>query len=243
MATPPLARVKRSNVKEQVFLQLRDQIVAGAWTPGTKIPSENVLTRKLGVSRVSLREALHMLSSLGLLESRQGGGTFVKEYSGEILFNPLFPMIALDRTDILNVLEYRRIVEKGAAALAASRAGEKEIDDLEAAYRAMKFARGKLHDFARADLDFHLALARATGNPVIIKVNDIIKSVLSASMDRIVSSLGVDDGLAYHRRILNAIKARNAGLAESLMEEHVLRTIRRLKQKEGKSDGRKKQAA
>jgi DNA-binding GntR family transcriptional regulator len=62
-------------------------------------------------------------------------------------------------------------------------------------------------------------------------------------MDRIVSSLGVDDGLAYHRRILNAIKARNAGLAESLMEEHVLRTIRRLKQKEGKSDGRKKQAA
>jgi DNA-binding FadR family transcriptional regulator len=133
----PLARVKRANVKEQIFAQLRDQIVAGAWPPGSKIPSQNELTRKLGVSRVSLREAVHMLASLGLLESRQGGGTFVKEYSGEILFSPLFPMIALDTTDLFNVLEYRRIVEKGTAALVAEKAGEKEIDDLEAAYREM----------------------------------------------------------------------------------------------------------
>ncbi len=237
MVKSSLARVKRAKIKEQVFLQLRDQIVRGAWTPGTKIPSENVLTRKLGVSRVSLREALHMLASLGLLESRQGGGTFVKAYSGEILFNPLFPMIALDKTDILNVLEYRRIVEKGTAALVAEKAGEKEIGELEAAYRKMTLAKGKVHDFARADLDFHLALARATGNPIVSKVNDIIKSVLSASMDRIVSSLGVSDGLSYHRRILDAIKARNAGLAESLMEEHLLGTIRRLKTAERKRNG------
>jgi GntR family transcriptional repressor for pyruvate dehydrogenase complex len=232
-----LARVKRANVKEQIFEQLRDQIVAGAWPPGSKIPSQNELTRKLGVSRVSLREAVHMLASLGLLESRQGGGTFVKEYSGEILFSPLFPMIALDKTDLLNVLEYRRIVEKGTAALVAEKAGEKEIDDLEAAYREMLHRKENLHAFASADLDFHLALARATGNPIIIKVNNIIESVLSASMDRIVSSLGVSDGLTYHRRILNAIKAHNAELAESLMEEHLLRTIRRLRSGERKRNG------
>ncbi len=171
---------------------------------------------------------MHMLASLGLLESHQGGGTFVKEFSGEILFNPLFPMIALDKTDILNVLEYRRIVEKGTAALVAEKAGAKEIGELETAYRKMTLAKGNLHAFARADLDFHLALAQATGNPIVIKVNDIIKSVLSASMDRVVRSLGVRDGLSYHRRILDAIKTRNAGLAESLMEAHVLRTIRRL---------------
>ncbi len=231
-----LARVKRANIKKQVFEQLRDQIVRGAWPPGSKIPSENVLTRKLGVSRVSLREALHMLVSLGLLESRQGGGTFVKEYSGEILFNPLFPMIALDKTDILNVLEYRRIVEKGTVALVAEKAGEKEIGEMEAAYREMTLVKGNVHAFARADLNFHLALARATGNPILVKVNDIIKSVLSVSMDKIVSALGVTDGLSYHRRILDAIKARKAGLAEALIEEHVLRTIRRLKTAERKRD-------
>jgi GntR family transcriptional repressor for pyruvate dehydrogenase complex len=232
-----LARVKRTRIKEQIFEQLRDQIVRGAWPPGTKIPSENELTKRLGVSRVSLREALHMLASLGLLESRQGGGTFVKAYSGEILFNPLFPMIALEKTDILNVLEYRRIVEKGTAGLAAEKAGAKEIEALEDAYREMTRVQGNAHAFARADLDFHLALARATGNPIIIKVNDIIKSVLSASMDRIVSSLGVSDGLSYHRRILAAVRAHDALSAESLMEEHLARTIRRLKVKERNRNG------
>jgi GntR family transcriptional repressor for pyruvate dehydrogenase complex len=225
---PNLARVKRATIKEQIVVQLRDQIVRGAWPPGSKIPSENELTRRLGVSRVSLREALQNLASLGLLESRQGGGTYVKEYSGEILFNPLFPMLALDKTDVLNVLEYRRIVEKGAAALAAEKAGTKEIEELEAAYHEMMRQKKDAHAFARADLDFHLALARATGNPIVIKVNDIIRNILSASMDKIVLSLGVRDGLSYHRRILDAIKAHDAGLAESLMEEHILRTIKRL---------------
>jgi len=232
-----LARVKRVNVKAQVFEQLRDQIVGGVWPPGSKIPSEKELTRKLGVSRVSLREAQHMLASLGLLESRQGGGTFVKEYSGGILFNPLFPMIALEKTDLLNVLEYRRMVEKSTTALVAEKAGEKEIGELEAAYREMTRVKGNVHAFARADLEFHLALARATGNPIVIKVNDIIKSILSASMDRIVSSLGVSDGLSYHRRILDAIKTHKVGLAESLMGEHLLRTIRRLKAEERNRNG------
>jgi GntR family transcriptional repressor for pyruvate dehydrogenase complex len=236
-AATSLARVKRVRVKEQVFQQLRDQIVAGKWTPGSKIPSENELTRRLGVSRVSLREALHMLASLGLVESRQGGGTFVREYSGAVLFNPLFPMLALGRTDLADVLEYRRIVEKGTAALAAEKAGAPEIAALEDAYREMQRRKGNLREFARADLDFHLALAQATGNPIVIKVNDIIKSVLSASMERIVHSLGVRDGLAYHRRILAAVKARNPELAEALMEEHLLRTIRRLRVDERKRNG------
>jgi GntR family transcriptional repressor for pyruvate dehydrogenase complex len=226
---PDLARVKRVKIKEQILVQLREQIVRGVWPPGSKIPSENELTRRLGVSRVSLREALQNLASLGLLESRQGGGTYVKEYSGEILFNPLFPMLALDKTDVLDVLEYRRIVEKGAAALAAEKAGTKEIEELEAAYREMMRQKKDAHAFARADLDFHLALARATGNPIVIKVNDIIGNILSVSMDKIVLSLGVSDGLSYHRRILNAIKSHDPGLAESLMEEHILRTIKRLR--------------
>jgi len=238
MLKTPLVRVKRVGVKDQVFAQLRDRIVAGAWPPGSKMPSENELTRALGVSRVTLREALHMLASLGLVESRQGGGTFVKAYSGEILLSPLFPMIALDKLDLLNVLEYRRIVEKGTAALAAEKAGEPELAGLAAAYREMLRCKGNPHEFARADLDFHLALARATGNPIVIKINDIIKSVLGASMDRIVASLGVSDGLSYHRRILAAVKARRPALAESLMEEHLLRTIRRLKTTERNRDAR-----
>jgi GntR family transcriptional repressor for pyruvate dehydrogenase complex len=237
MAKKTLTRVRRIRVKEQVFEQLRDQILNGVWTPGSKIPSENALTKRLGVSRVSVREALHMLASLGLLEMRQGGGTFIKEYSGEIHFNPLFPMLALDKIDVMHVLEYRRIMERGTVSIVVEKAGEKEIGEMEAAYNRMTLQKGDVHGFAKADLDFHLALAKAAGNPIITKVNDIIRSVLGVSMDCIVSALGVSDGLLYHRKILDAIKARDARLAESLMEEHVIRTIQRLETEKGNTDG------
>ena len=226
-------RVQRPGVKNQVFEQLRDRIIDRTWPPGAKIPSENALAEALGVSRVSIREALHMLVSLGLLETRQGGGTYVRKFSGEILLNPLLPMLALDTLDILHVLEYRKIVEKGIVSLVVKRAGKPEIEELEDALRAMERHRNDARAFAQADLSFHLALAKATGNPVVIKVNAVITDILKVSMYGIVGSLGTRDGLYYHRMILDAIKARHGPRAEFLMEEHVERTIRRLKRKQG----------
>ncbi len=222
-----LTRVRRKSVRAQVFEQLRDQIMSQVWRPGTKIPSENTLSETLGVSRVSVREALQMLASLGLVEMRQGGGTFVREYAAELFLNPLTPMLALEKTDVVHVLEYRRVVEKGIVSLVVERAGDVEVARLEGAYRTMEDARADGHAFARADLEFHLALAHATQNPVIIKINEVIKSVLSASMESIVDVLGIEDGLHYHRRILDAIIARDRVTAEELMQEHVERTIDR----------------
>jgi len=236
MSSPPvrrtrLTRVRRTSVKQQVFEQLRDGIVRGTWPAGTRLPSENALTVKLGCSRISVREALQMLASLGLVETRQGGGTFVRPYSGEVLLSPLLPMLALTRTDVLHVLEYRRIVERGCAALAVERAGEAEVAELERACAAMRTSTQDLRAFAKADLEFHLALAMASKNPVLVKVNTVIRDVLSASWKEIVHVLGTRDGLHYHRRILEALKARDAVAAVALMEEHITRTIDRLKEK------------
>ena len=85
--------------------------------------------------------------------------------------------------------------------------------------------------FAEADLSFHFLVAKATGNPVVMKVNAIIADILKISMYGIVESLGPKDGLFYHRKILDAIIDRDVPLAENLMEEHIERTIRRLKRK------------
>ncbi len=228
-----LARVKRAGVKNQVFEQLRDRIIDRTWLPGAKIPSENSLANALGVSRVSIREALHMLVSLGLLETRHGGGTYVREYTGEIFLNPLLPLLALDKLNILHVLEYRKIVERGIVSLAVKRAGSAEIRELEDTLRVMQENRNDSRLFAEADLKFHLLLAKATGNPVVIKVNAVITDILKLSMYGIVESLGTRDGLDYHGRIIDAIKGRNGPLAEALMQEHVDRTFRRLKRKHG----------
>ena len=233
MTSIRLARVQRAGVKDQIFEQLRDRIVGRMWPPGSKIPSENALAEALGASRVSIREALHMLASLGLLETRHGGGTYVREYSGEIFLNPLLPMLALDTPDILHVLEYRKIVEKGIVSLVVKRAGKAKIEELEGAFRSMAEHRNDARAFAEADLGFHLALAKATGNPVLSKVNAVITNILKVSMYGIVDSLGTRDGLYYHRRILEAVKARDGVRAGSLMEEHIERTIQRLKRKRG----------
>ncbi len=183
----------------------------------------------MGVSRVSIREGLQMLVTLGLLETRHGEGTFVKEFTGDVYLNGLFPVLALGKTGLLHVLEYRRIMEKGTAAIAAEKADEETIRGLEACYAAMEECKNDITAFAIADLDFHLHLAEATGNPLIIKVNDIIRSILTVSMENIVSALGVKDGLTYHKKIIDAVRAHDSALAERLMEEHVVRTIERIR--------------
>ncbi len=187
------------------------------------------MAEQLGVSRVSIREALKMLVSLGLLETQHGGGTYVREYKGEVFLNPLFPMLALEASDVFDVLEYRKIVERGTVGIAVEKADAAAIESLENAYQAMVEQKDNIHGFAMADLEFHLDLAKATKNPIIIKINDFIKSILSVSMDNVVSTLGIQDGLLYHRKIIDAIKAKDVVLAENLMEEHVVRTIERLK--------------
>jgi DNA-binding FadR family transcriptional regulator len=233
MAIRPLRPIKKESVRVQVFRQLRDQVLRRAWAPGSKIPSEHELSRTMGVSRVSIREGIQHLVSLGILETRHGEGTFVRELGGEIYFNSLIPLMALDETDIFHVLEYRRIVEKGTAALAAERVTDQDLAEMEAVYDRMVRAQDDVAEFARADLEFHLAVAKATGNSVLIKVNNVLRSVLSVSMENIVSTLGVQDGLHYHRLLIEAVKSRNTQEAERLMEEHVVRTIDRLRREAG----------
>jgi GntR family transcriptional repressor for pyruvate dehydrogenase complex len=224
-----LKPIRKESVRGQVFWQLRDQVLRRTWPPGSKLPSENELARAMGVSRVSIREGIQHLVSLGILETRHGEGTFVLELSGQVNFNALIPLLILDEIDILHVLEYRRIVEKGTAALAAKYASDKDLIDMEAVYDQMAHFQDNIAEFARADLEFHLVLAKATGNPVLIKVNNILRSILEVSMENIVSVLGMQDGMHYHRLIIEAVRARNAEAAENIMQEHIVRTIERLK--------------
>jgi len=227
---PILKPVRKERVSRQVFDQLKEQIVKGQWPAGTKLPSEHELSKQLNVSRVSVRAALQMLVALGLLETRHGEGTFVRELSGDIYLNALFPLLALSKTNIFNVLEYRRVMDPGVVVLATERASAEDLAELERIYHQMEEYREDYKAFAHADLEFHLTIAKATKNPIFIKVNTIIRDILNASMEGIVRALGIRDGLHYHRQILQALQARDALKAEQLMREHVERTIQRLKE-------------
>ena len=225
-----LKPVRKERVSRQVFDQLKEQIVKGQWPAGTKLPSEHELSKQLNVSRVSVRAALQMLVALGLLETRHGEGTFVRQLSGDIYLNALFPLLALTQTNIFDVLEYRRVMDPGVVVLATERASAEDLAELERIYHHMEESREDYKAFAHADLDFHLTITKATKNPIFIKVNTIIRDIINASMEGIVRALGIRDGLHYHRQIFQALQNRDASKAEQLMREHVERTIQRLRE-------------
>lgn len=204
---------------------MKNQILSGLWAPGTKIPSENQLSRMLGVSRISVRESLQKMVALDLLEARQGDGTYVRKFQADQRMNSLIPMMMLTRHDIVDVLEFRRIAETGIAALAARRATPDDVAELDALLAKMRKSRRSAAEFARYDLEYHLALARMTRNPVILKIFGVIKDLLSSCMVDIVRTLGVKGGLLYHARILAAVRSGDEKLAQKLMAEHVENTV------------------
>jgi len=220
--------IKKSKVREQVVEELKRQIINKNWLPGTKIPSENELAALLQVSRVTVREAVQQLISLGLLEIRQGEGTFVKELSVDSCMNSLIPYLVLDMPQLMQILEYRKLIEPAAMSLVVEKATEEDICELEDILKNMAENQNDIKKFAQEDLNFHLTLCKITRNPVIIKVNYVIRDILSTAMDYIVQYLGTHDGLYYHEKIIDSIKDRDVERAKRFMTEHIEETIRRM---------------
>lgn len=225
-----MKQLKRNNLSNQVFEQLKEEIITKRWPPGTKIPSENELTKMLGVSRVTIRGAIQRMAILGLLEIRQGEGTFVKELTPGIYMNSLIPLFYLDSPGTMEVLEYRKVMEVGSISLAVEKRTEEDLKKLEKSLEKMKMYKHDISKFAEEDLNFHLAIAESTRNSIIIRINYIIIDLLKRSMSDIVQSLGTADGLYYHQEIITALKERDALKAQELMKEHIQRTIQRISQ-------------
>jgi GntR family transcriptional regulator, transcriptional repressor for pyruvate dehydrogenase complex len=213
--------IKKANISEQVFEQLKQQLLLGEWKQGDKIPSENELAVAFGVSRVTVRQALQKLTVLGLIETRLGEGSFVKEVKLGMHMNTLIPMAYLGDQSLLEVLEFRQVVEVKTAELAAKRATDQDIEDLERIFNLMMDHKDDPHKFSEDDLDFHLKIAEITNNSLIIETHNIIKDILSVAMHKIVSERGNTAGLHYHKMLLEAIRERNAEKARELMAQHV----------------------
>jgi len=217
--------IKKSNISDQIYNQLKENIITGEWKPGTRIPSENELTQMLSVSRVPIREALQRLSALGLIETRQGEGTFVSEPTPGIFMNSLMQMLALDKKNMMDVLQYRRIVEAESAALAAQNRDQEDIDAMEKTLFVMKNISEPCIEFSHADLDFHVFVAKATKNSLIYGAYSIVKEILISYYKKINEIMGIERALKYHTLVFEAIKDSDVERARKWMKEHVETTI------------------
>lgn len=223
--------VPRRGAVADVLARLQAQIAAGDYKPNERLPSENELCKSFGVSRPVLREALMSLQALGLTTSQPGIGTFV-------VSDRVGVPLLLGGYSPANVREVRRCIEIPAARLAAERRTERDIGDIAAIMARMDDA----DDPARRnqlDASFHIAIARSSGNPLIVKLVEDLRSVLEEhSLAVARAPYRRRAASEEHRAVYDAIVDRDPDAAASAMEAHLEaaeRSFRETHAKEAKS--------
>jgi GntR family transcriptional repressor for pyruvate dehydrogenase complex len=228
LAAKPLYRaVKTSRLFEQIVQQVEDSILQGQLKPGDQLPAERDLAQRFGVSRTAVREAVKTLREKGLVEAYSGRGTFVTNGTSQAMRQSLDLMIRINPLEgSANLAELRLVLEPEIAGLAAARIEEQLLTTMREAVAVMS---RNLHDpdaYVEADLDFHLALAEAAGNPLILSLLDSIVGLLRDQRSRIFNvDGGPERGQYHHKRILRAVEQGEPDLAREAMRAHLKQVI------------------
>ncbi len=221
-----------------MYLQLKDLIIEGKLKPGDRIPSERELCAQLGVSRTALREAKKALVMMGLLESRSGSGTFVRDNLLDFVTEPLTWAIEMERGRINELIEVRLIVETATAALAGERATDEDRKTLKETVERQQAAidNEDREAFVHADVALHTAIAQAAQNAVLVRTNLAIRTLLRTFISAVLELPGsTEAALAHHNEIVEAILVGDADGARKAMEIHLEDVRRRILQGLGSS--------
>lgn len=213
--------IRKNKVYEEVARQI-ERLILEKLRPGDKLPAERELAEMLGVSRSSVRDAMRSLELVGLVEPRQGAGTVVREVSTELLITPISNVIAHKRQLVSELLDFRKMLEPPLAARAAAHASAEEIAEMEEILRRQSEKLSRGDPAIEEDSEFHYTIATASGNAVVLKVIDVVMDLLRDTRARSLQREGrPQKSLAGHRRILAAIKRRDAAAAETAMRRHL----------------------
>jgi GntR family transcriptional repressor for pyruvate dehydrogenase complex len=219
--------VQTLRLYEQIVQQIEDSILKGALQAGAQLPAERDLAHQFGVSRTAVREAMKTLREKGLVEAYAGRGTFVTNGSARSMRQTLDRVMRGDPSEgAVQLVEVREILEPEIAALAAQRSDEEARSAMRESIAVMDAARLDAEAFIEGDLDFHLALAEAAANPLILSLIDSIVSLLREQrMRTYYIEGGAERGQYHHKRIMEAIDHRDPQGAREAMRAH-LRQVR-----------------
>jgi GntR family transcriptional repressor for pyruvate dehydrogenase complex len=218
--------IQTSRLYEQIIEQIQGRIMEGKVRPGDKLPSERELALQFGVSRTVVREAVKAMREKGLLEVQPGRGTFVTDITGsttEVMRDSLGLIVKISLGNNLDKLvQVRTLLEPGIAAMAAEMATPLDLETMQQTVDIMDTAMVTTDAYVEADLEFHLALARATQNPLIPILIDPIVDLLREQRKRIfLVEGGPERGQYHHKQILAAIRQGDATAASQAMCAHL----------------------
>ena len=226
-------RVGGRSVADDLVARLRRMIFDGELAPGARLPPERELQSVLGVSRVSVREALYQLELQGLVDRRPGRGTVVVAPDRSDRAATLLARLAAADRDLLELMDLRAAIEPPIAARAAARATAADVQELRDLVDEMQ-RTSAVERVIEIDEAFHSAIARATHNPLFAQFLDVIRDWLRATRrSGLQSGRRRRESIDAHTRIVAAISARDADAAATAMREHIEAVNRLLKASPG----------
>jgi len=215
--------ITKINISESVLKRIVELIKNEDLKPGDKLPSIQLFSQKLQVGASSVREALKQLQVMGIITIKQGEGTFVKEKAGvDSLSNHIRYLLDLKKPDILYLIEARKIIERGTVALAAERASEDEVNKLGNIIQRMKGIVNDPKEFATENVNFHIAIAKASKNPILPIFFNSVYDLFMEEQQVVARVLNLkSQSIESHINIWNAIKNHDINKAVKEMEKHL----------------------
>lgn len=225
--------VKKQNSRDQIINYILSKIESGELKSGDKLINEREFSEQLGVSRVPLREAICALSTLGILEAKQGDGTFVSSYNPDLIGKVIRTYSLFDRSLIEEIFEARRILEADAAKLAA---GNRTSEDLEKIQKVLQEHAEIVQRYTKNETEMkyvleydnyvHLGIAAAAHNNFFLQIINTIRYVGQSRhifrSEYTINQHHFEESVGYHRNIFEAIRRQDGDAAYQAMSEHIL---------------------
>ncbi|XJZ28291.1 FadR/GntR family transcriptional regulator [Bacillota bacterium Lsc_1132] len=220
-------KIKPKKIYEEVTEAIYEMIRTGKLKPGQKLDSVQQMAENFQVGRSAIREALTSLRAMGLVEMRQGEGTYIKEFTTERITFPLSTAILMNKEDIAHLLEVRKIIEVGTVSVSAKKRTEDQLNEMEEALKDMKRAHGNQELGEEADLKFHLAIAKGSQNTLLINLLNQVSEMMAVTMKETrrvwlySNEITMEQLYDEHDLIFQAIRNQDEAKASRFMMVHL----------------------
>ncbi len=213
---------KNGLMAEQVVIQVRDMMREGKLRPGDRLPPERELSKRLGISRASLRHGLRFLAAIGVLTSRHGSGTYIADGPPALDSEPLRMLAELHRFTPNEMFEARKLLEVGLAGLAARNASDEHLAVMSEEVAEMYATLDDPQEYLVHDIRFHRAIAAASGNQILAALMNMVSMAMyerrRATVER---ATDLKESAEFHRKIYRLIRAGKSEEARTAMNEHL----------------------
>lgn len=201
-----------SSISEKVIDEIRDALLRGDLKPGDRLPTETQLVSKFSVSRIVVREAMKMLSAMGVVEIKRGNGTYMAKNISASMIDPFIFSLIVGKKTPEELLDLREMLEIGMLEIVLKRATEDDMEKMEEAVKLLeedsKRAEKDSEILNEHNLAFHYAFAQATHNPMIVKIAEALWKMFAFTIKR--STLKkTEESVQHHKMILEALKEKN----------------------------------